>query len=161
MPDPLVLYSTNTELAYRINEHYYGQIHYVWCNPYFNADSAPKLDIDMPPSSTPCDIYHGYLKELDRKERHRQNIDRNKLGLLRGIDSKRRLGVITEAQQRELRDLVEAAGLECYRPLVYVIPFAGVAQRARLQSPAERAALFSQEILIEQLPRQCFDVLWW
>jgi hypothetical protein len=30
-PKPLVLYSTNTWLAYAISERYYRGLHYAWC----------------------------------------------------------------------------------------------------------------------------------
>ncbi len=34
---PLVLYSANTLLAYKINETFYKGLHYVWCNPVFDG----------------------------------------------------------------------------------------------------------------------------
>ena len=161
MSDPLVLYSTNTRLAYIINERFYGQTHYVWCNCYFSSEAAPRLEVDMPPSSTPLDIYRGYQHDLERKDRHSDNFRRNVSGVLRGMAAKRQAGVIGEEQCLELEAMVAQAHPEDFQPLLYVIPFQHVRELASPVAPSQRAALFAREFLIERLPRSLFDVLWW
>ncbi len=42
MSAPLILYSTNTWLAYKIAERFYGDMHYVWCAPFFDSESLPR-----------------------------------------------------------------------------------------------------------------------
>src|SRR5438034_601490 len=64
MRKPLILYSTNTLLAYRVAELYYGRVHYVWCATYFNPDSLPAYDATHPPTSTPSAIYHSLSAEV-------------------------------------------------------------------------------------------------
>lgn len=160
MPDPLVLYSANTQLAYRINEHFYGQIHFVWCSAFFSATSR-SIDVEMPPSSTPCDICRSYLEDISRHDLHSTILRRNRSGLENGMKSKLAERVITEGQYRELEEIIEKSALEEFRPLLYVIPFEGVRDLVEPVPPSQRAHPFSPEYRIERLPRSRFDVLDW
>lgn len=161
MTDPLVLYSVNTLMAYRINEHFYGQIHYVWCSPFFNASATSALDNQAPPSSTPCDICRAYLDDVQRQDRHSAAIRNNRSGIKSGLAAKRADGVISAEQHRELEKIVSKAPLEAFRPLLFVIPFQGVADRVEEVPISERAHPFSREYRIFRLPRSHFDVLDW
>ena len=161
MPDPLVLYSVNTLLAYRINEHFYGQLHYVWCSPFFSSTSLSAIDVPMPPSATPCDICQTYLEDIARQDRHSSRLRENRAGLKKGVRAKLSEQVINREQYREINNIVKRASLDDFRPLVYVIPFAGVRDLVELAPPNQRAHPFSREYRIERLPRSCFDVLDW
>jgi hypothetical protein len=161
MPDPLVLYSANTQLAYRINEHFYHQIHFVWCNPFFSAAATLAIDVQMPPSSTPCDICRSYLEDIARRDLHSPGLSNNRFGLQEGMKSKFKEGTITKEQYRELKDIVAKASLEEFRPLLYVIPFEGVRDLVRPAPRRQRAHPFSPEYMIDRLPRSRFDVLEW
>jgi hypothetical protein len=160
MPDPLVLYSANTQLAYRINEHFYGQIHFVWCSAFFSATSR-SIDVEMPPSSTPCDICRNYLEDISRRDLHSTRLQHNRDGLQTGLKAKLVERVITEKQYRELKNIIAKSALEEFRPLLYVIPFEGVRDLAEPVPPLQRAHPFSPEYKIECLPRSRFDVLDW
>jgi hypothetical protein len=161
MADPLVLYSVNTLLAYRINEHFYGQIHYVWCSPFFSASGISRLDLQAPPSSTPCDICRTYLDDVLRQDRHSSAIRNNRYGIKSGLAVKKADGMISAEQHRELEETVSKAPLEDFRPLLFVIPFQGVADLVEEIPLSERAHPFSREYRIERLPRSRFDVLDW
>jgi hypothetical protein len=161
MPDPLILYSANTQLAYRINEHFYGQTHFVWCNAFFSATSPRSIDVEMPPSSTPCDICRNYLEDITRRDRHSLSLRTNRVGLQKGMKAKLAERVITEEQYLELEELVSKASLDEFRPLLYVIPFEGVRDLAKPVPPLQRAHPFSPEYKIKRLPRSRFDVLDW
>jgi hypothetical protein len=161
MPDPLILYSANTQLAYRINEHFYGQIHFAWCSAFFSATSPRSIDVEMPPSSTPCDICRNYLEDITRRDLHSLRLWNNRSGLEKGIKLKLAERVITEEQYRELKDIVARAALDEFRPLLYVIPFEGVRDLVESVPPSQRAHPFSPEYRIERLPRSRFDVLDW
>lgn len=161
MPEPLILYSANTQLAYRINEHFYQQTHYVWCNPFFSATSTRAIDVQMPPSSTPCDICRTYLEDIARRDLNSHNLERNRSGLQKGMKFKLRERVITEEQHQELKEIVAKAALDEFRPLLYIIPFEGVQDLARPAPRRQRAHPFSPEYVIERLPRSRFDVLEW
>jgi hypothetical protein len=161
MSDPLVLYSVNTLLAYRINEHFYGQMHYVWCSPFFDASGTSPFDVQAPPSSTPCDICRMYLDDVLRQDRHSDVIRNNRSGLKSGLEIKRDDGVISAEQYRELEEIVSKAPFEDFRPLLFVIPFQGIADRVEEVPLFQRAHPFSREYRIERLPRSHFDVLDW
>ena len=161
MPDPLVLYSANTQLAYRINEHFYQQIHFVWCNPFFSATAPRSIDVQMPPSSTPCDICRNYLEDIARGDRNSRSLQANRIGLKQGMDLKLADGVITEEQYWELEEIVSKVSLDEFRPLLYVIPFEGVRNLVRPAPRHQRAHPFSPEYMIDRLPRSRFDVIDW
>jgi hypothetical protein len=129
MPEPLVLYSANTLLAYRINEHFYGQSHFVWCSPFFSAPAA-SIDVQMPPSSTPCDICRTYLNDTARRDWHSIKLRDHRNGLKQGMDAKLADCVITNEQYRELDEIVSRSSFDDFRPLLYIIPFAGVRKLA-------------------------------
>ncbi|HSG39800.1 MAG TPA: hypothetical protein VLE27_09200 [Thermoanaerobaculia bacterium] len=160
MREPLVLYSTNTLLAYRINQQYYGEIHYVWCSPFFSA-AADSIDVAMPPSSTPCDICRQYLDDVQRQDQHSSIIRRNREGIKRGLDAKLEEGVITPEQFRQIEEVVSDSSLADFRPLLYIIPYKSVRRMIRPALPHEKAHPFSPEYVIERLPRLRFDVLDW
>jgi hypothetical protein len=160
MPDPLVLYSANTQLAYRINEHFYGQIHFVWCSALFSATSR-SIDVEMPQSSTPCDICRNYLEDITRRDLHSRSLQDNRAGLQTGLKAKLAERVITENQYLELEELVSKASLDEFRPLLYVIPFEGVRDLVKPAPLLEKAHPFSPEYRIKRLPRSRFDVLDW
>lgn len=160
MSAPLILYSANTLLAYRINQIYYHGRHFVWCNPYFSA-SAPSIDVQMPPSSTPSDICRGLFADVSQQDVHSLKIQSNRVGIRTGASSKRNAGQITEEQLLEIEQIVSAAKPADFRPLLYVIPFQLVAEQAKPVPPADRAHPFSQEYIIKDLPRLSFDVLEW
>lgn len=159
MVDPLILYSTNTWLAYVIGERFYASEHYVWCTPDFDARALPSIEQVQPPSSSPAEIYRDLHEDVRRGDKHSSKIKDNKAGLLRGAAVKRATGVISEDDYRVVVSTVEQAQGRDFRPVLYVIPFERV--RAIVQpAPVElRAHPLAREYIIESLPRVDFDVL--
>ncbi len=155
----IVLYSTNSWLAYVISQRYYASDHYVWCTPYFDPSSVPSIDYTVPPSSSPAEIYRGLGEDVRRADRHSSKIAANKTGLVAGIQAKKRAGVITDEQANEIASIVEAAETRDFRPLVYVIPFTLVEDRIAGVPINQRANPLSVEFVIDKLPRHCFDVI--
>jgi hypothetical protein len=123
MPNPLILYSTNTLLAYHINQTYYGELHYVWCSAFFGAANIPSPYHPNPPSSSPREIYENLMKAVENSDRHSEKIRLNKAGLRRGATFKHATGDITDAQRLEILDKVRLAQLAAFKPLLYVIPY--------------------------------------
>lgn len=159
MADPLILYSTNTWLAYVIGERFYGGEHYVWCTPDFDARALARIDQTAPPSSSPAEIYRDLFEDVRRGDQHSSKIKDNKAGILRGVADKRAAGVISDEEQRDIVSTLDRAGGRDFRPLLYVIPFdrvSGIIQSAPVEL---RAHPLSQEYVIERLPRRDFDVL--
>ena len=159
MAEPLLLYSSNTWLAFIIAERYYGGIHYVWCTPYCTADMLPKNLSTTPPTSTPLEIYRRLSDEVAAGDRHSSKIQENKVGILRGASAKRAEGVISEDQEKEINEIVVSAELKDFRPLLYVIRFDKVQPLLKLVPVKDRAHPMSVEYLITHLPSSCFDVI--
>lgn len=159
MADPVVLYSTNTLLAYTIAETYYRQEHYVWCSPHFDARSIPALIGPPPPTSSPGVIYHALSAEVKAGDRHSSKIEQNRLGLKRGVAHYRSIGAIDDALEAEITDMIAEADIPSFRPLMYVIPYILVSDILHRVPVAERAHPMWPEFIIKMLPRRCFDVI--
>jgi hypothetical protein len=155
----LLLYSTNTWLAYMIAERYYNRLHYVWCSPYFYSNSVPSNDYANPPSATPSDIYATLFDEVRRGDRNSAKIASNRVKLLYGADRKREQWVISEAEQRDIAAIIDAANVQDFRPLLYVVPYADVSEIATEVPVDSRAHPLSAEYIIESLPRDRFDII--
>jgi hypothetical protein len=157
--DPLILYSTNTWLAYVIGERFYGGEHYVWCTPDFDARALARIDQTTPPSSSPAEIYRDLFEDVRRGDQHSSKIKDNKAGILRGVADKRAAGVISDEEQRDIVSTLDRASGRDFRPLLYVIPYDRVSGIIQFAPVELRAHPLSQEYVIERLPRRDFDVL--
>ena len=140
-------------MSYKIAENYFGNKYYVWCSPYFNATGV------NPPSSDPCEIYNGLLKDVIGKDRHSAKVSMNKTGLLKATDIKFNAGDITLDQKNEIIDIIGSSELDDFRPLIYVIPFENVKALAKAAPIKLKADRFSKEYIIEDLQRSHFDVI--
>lgn len=158
--EPVVLYSTNTLLAFRIAEKYYQGKHYVWCAPYFSANSLPEAERTTPPSSTPSAIYDRLYQEAFSGDEHEQwKIDANKTGLRNGAEAKAKAGVITEQQKLEIQAMINSAKPRHFRPLLYIIPYSSILDLLKKPAVEKRADILSEEYIIESLPRSTFDYI--
>ncbi len=157
--ETLLLYSTNSWLAYAIAEQYYGREHYVWCTPFFDPSSVPSLDYSVPPSSSPAEIYRGLMEDVRRGDRHSAKIDANKAGILRGAQHKRAEGFIGDEEASEIASIVSEAEARDFTPLIFVIPYPLVKEQLRKVPVSQRAHPMSVEYIIDRLSRTCFDVL--
>jgi hypothetical protein len=155
----IVLYSTNTWLAYNIAERYYKGEHYVWCTPYFDSKEVPKQKYTVAPTSAPKDIYINLYKEVERGDKHSTKIEDNKVGILKGAALKKEAGVISDQQQKEITAIVAAAERRDFKPLLYIIPYSLVTDVLRDVPVNERAHPLSVEYIIEALPNSFFDVI--
>jgi hypothetical protein len=158
MREPLLLYSTNTWLAYAIAERFYGGVHYAWCSPvYDGAMAAPHVNI--PPSSSPAEIYRLLLEETRRGERHSEFMARKLEGVLKGARAKLESGVIGSAQKEEIREMVQELHPREFRPVLFIIPYHQVRGIVKEVPIHERAHPFSEEYRIEALPRNSFHMI--
>lgn len=159
MPNPLLLYSTNTLLAYHINQTYYGELHYVWCSAFFGSDNIPSPYRPNPPSSSPPGIYETLVGAIQNGDRHCEKIRLNKAGLRRGATFKHGQREITDAQRLEILDKVRLAQIADFKPLLYVIPYALVGGMLGTVPVRHRANPLSEEHIIARLPRNSFDII--
>lgn len=146
------LYSVNTFLAYNINEHFYGGIHYVWCSPSYNQKGNP-------PSSNPKDIVYSLNQDLLGGDKHSSKIEQNRTGLLKGVNAKYNSGIINDEKKDELFYIITNAELIYFKPLIYIISKNDVQNNLIKVSVEKKANFFSQEYLIEQLKSHQFDII--
>jgi hypothetical protein len=158
MKPPLLLYSTNTWLAFSIAERYYGGIHYAWCSPVYDGTTA-ELHVNIPPTSSPAEIYRNLLEEVRRGEQHSAEITRIAGGIATGARLKREAGLISDAVYADIEDILRKVRTPDFRPVLYVMPFERVSEIAREVPVASRAHPLSVEYRIEALPRDCFDMI--
>lgn len=158
MKPPLLLYSTNTWLAFSIAERYYGGIHYAWCSPEYDGTNTA-LHVNIPPTSSPAEIYWNLWQETRRGERHSQVMKVNRRGILRGARAKMAEGAITAEQLKAIQKTVARSQPYEFRPLLFVIPFAGVESLVDEVPASQSAHPLSVEFRIPRLPRDRFHVL--
>ena len=155
---PLLLYSASTWLAFSIAERFYGGVHYVWCSPYYDGSTAAR-HFNVPPSSSPAEIYRTLEDDTRRGDRHSAALKQNRDGVLIGARAKRNAGAVTAFQFSQISFIVKNAHPREFRPVLYVIPFDRVEGSVIEVPAAECANPFSVEYRIEQLRNDCFDVL--
>ena len=159
MPDPLVLYSTNTWLAFNIAERYYRGDHYVWCTPFFNGRSDKGGAGFVPPTSCPAEIYRSLYGECRAGDRHSARIEQNRQGIIWGAEAKWNAGIISDDRQEEIASVVERAEVRDFEPIIYVMPYRRVVRLVKEVPVKDRAHPLSVEYVIESLPRRLFDVI--
>lgn len=128
MKEPLLLYSTNTWLAYAIAERYYDGVHFAWCSPVYDGARAD-AHVNIPPSSSPADLYRLLREEVERGEGHSEVRRKKRKGLIRGAEAKLRDGVITAAQFKEIKRMIQRSPAHEFRPVLYVIPYSSVREK--------------------------------
>jgi hypothetical protein len=123
MPPPLLLYSTNTYLKFRIQEDY-RQEHYVWCSPTFANDSVGKYarGAGTPPTSDPASIYRDLAEAVKRTDEHNAKINEQRASLMARAVDWHTAGLITGATRDDITMTVSRATFREWRPLLYVIP---------------------------------------
>lgn len=159
MPAPLILYSTNSWLAYAINERYYAGRHFVWCSPFRGPGTMPAHDVTTPPSSSPLEIYRALYRDVAAGDRHSSKIRDNKIGLLRGAEIRRSKGHIREDDERDIAAVIDGAETRDFRPLLYVIPCSRLSKKIISVPVEKRAHPLSDEFIIDDLRRKSFDVI--
>jgi hypothetical protein len=157
MKTPLLLYSASTWLAYSVAERFYG-VHYAWCTAFYDGITAPR-HFNIPPTSSPAEIYRNLEEETRRGDLHSRAIRRNAAGILDGANARLEAGTITKAQHREIKRVVAKAKIPDFRPVLYVIPFDRLEGRVPEVPVSRRAHPLSLEYRIEDLRSGCFDLL--
>lgn len=158
MKEPLLLYSTNTWLAYAIAERYYDGVHFAWCSPVYDGTKAAP-HINIPPSSSPADLYRLLRDEVERGEQHSAVLEEKRKGLLRGAEARHAEGMIGDAELEAITKTVEKSPLHDFRPVLYLIPYDRVRDLVGEASVEERAHPLSIEYKVNPLPREHFHML--
>ena len=138
------LYSTMTELAYKVAKEFYNGTQYAWCATEFNA-------VTQPATSDPAELCNASLKQISRQDRHATQIDRNKVGILRGAEKKLRDGVVNEEQYKYIQQLIEVSEYKDYMPIIIVVISSKVKIKCKEVPIENRASDSSIEYIIDDL----------
>ncbi len=158
--DTLLVYSTNSWIAYEISREFYRDEHYVWCAPGWDEETLSRKGHGNPGSATPFDIYYQFLGDIQRRERHGQIIRNNRIGIRSGARAKLRAGIIGREKYEEILYRVNHAESLDFRPLLYLIPYTEeIDGRLIVVQSRDRAGFSSAEYKIASLPGKCFDVM--
>lgn len=159
MSPPLLLYSTNTYLKFRIQEDY-RQEHYVWCSQAFAHDAVGKYarGSGTPPSSDPASIYRDLAEAVKRTDEHCAKINDQKASLLARAVDWHTAGLITVATRDDIAMTVSKATFREWRPLLYVIPYVGIASRVQ-DVPRDLRASMEPEYIISDLKAHEFGIV--
>lgn len=158
----LLYYSVNTELAYNINQRFYGGKHYVWCSPIFDPKAAGRYSefTFTGPTSSPHDIYCELMAHVKRKERHSAKIKENKIGIMRGATEQLKKKNINPTEFGYIKQIVDNAETADFLPYIYLIPADKISTgRIKKVMPADSATILGVEYKIEALRRTEFDII--
>jgi len=153
----LLLYSTNTWLAWAIANRYYQGRHWIWCSPFYRPNGTTAAG--FPPSAIPGSIYDRLYEDVVNGDTHSAWVAQNRVGLMKGAECKQREGLISEPQKLEIFSIVRDAHVTNFKPLLYVIPAARVSTALREVPPDQRAHPMSVEYIIDALAVSDFDLM--
>lgn len=156
---PLVLWSASNMLKYKINRTFFEH-HYVWCSPVFEAAAMPRgaLGADQPKSSDPASIYRALFEDVKSNDKHSAEIARQRDGLKAVALLKKAEGSISDEEAAEIGEMADLASIYDFRPVLYVIPYEGVANRVSLVKGKNRASI-EPEYLITELKDDEFEMI--
>ena len=155
-----VLYSTNTFLKFLIQQKFRGDVHHVWCSQHFAVPIGPAYQgsAQVPPSSTPADIYRRLKEDISRGDTHSAKIREQRASFIARAIQWEGAGEITADQKEEIIYYANLQVGQLWRPIVYVIPSGPVISRLQLV-PAPSRAGFGDEYIIGDLARAEFDII--
>lgn len=153
------MYSTNTLLAYAINQKFYREKHYVWCSSFTGINQYLSIEQFTPPSSSPFGIYKRLCEDIKGRDEHSDKIHKNKIGIKKGAEAKRLSGEIDDMTEKNIYLAVDKASRDDFRPLIYVIPLYLVKKDIVNVDPSEKAHALSDEYRIHALHRKNFDII--
>jgi len=138
--EPILLWSAGAFLKYQIQERYYRQ-HYCWCSPVFEAASLGRFDIgaEQAPSSDPATIYRQLHAAVTRPDGHDPKIASYKKSMRAIAIQKHSQGLLSEDDRNDIIAMVQKSPARNWRPVMYVIPYAQVADRVQRVPMSQRA----------------------
>ena len=154
-----LIYSCSTWLSYNICQHFYGEMHYAWCSPCFDAEFLLSPYNSIPPSSNPRTIYWNLKRDVEAADLHSEKITQIRNGIKKGAAVRHGEGMINRAQYQEIVEIPKRVQLTDFKPLMFVIPSKPVADMLTRVDAKGRAGLFSEEYIIKNLPRHLFDAI--
>lgn len=157
----LFLYSTNTELSYRLSRDFYNGRFFVWCSPVFEPpqDKLNKYN-RIPPSSSPFHIYMDLKKAVESQDLHSDKIKNNKTGLKKGALISFENGVIDEQELVKINYIIDNASIQDFKPILYIIDRKSVEEKLEIVPVHEMANPLSCEYRIAELKESEFETIY-
>lgn len=114
----------------------------MWCSPEFEGAKLGKYQLGsaQPSSSDPGTIYRLLKHSIKTGDQHDSKIVDQKASMKALSVSLAASGKISVSDRDEIVAMVDASNLHDWRPLIYVIPYALVATRAKLVDRSKRAS---------------------
>jgi hypothetical protein len=137
-----------------------GDSHFVWCSPAFEGAALGRYAIGagQPASSDPATIYRQLHLAVSSKDEHDAKIA-DQAKRLRGLAiGWHKDGEISDDQRADILAIIKSARISDWRPVIYVIPYAGVAERVQLVARKNRAS-HEPEYFIPDLRSSEFDLI--
>lgn len=157
----LFLYSTNTELSYRLAREFYNGRFYVWCSPVFEPPQDKLNQYSrIPRSSSPYHIYKDLKEAVESQDLHNDKIKNNKVGLKKGALISHQNGVIDEQELGRINYIIDHASIQDFRPILYIIDWKSVEGKLELVPVEEMANPLSCEYRIAELKECEFETIY-
>ena len=147
----MMYYSTQPFLAWVLNHHFYGRVHFTWAAHPFHPYREPN-----PKSSNPYLMYADFYLPWRDDDQYDRTITSMRQSLRNGVLAKRAL--LHSSTTNFLKRVCEQGSPLLFFPVVYRIDV-DLLQPSRLDSTLGFAAVGSHEVLIRDLDEHEFDVL--
>jgi hypothetical protein len=156
----VLLYSTNTQLKFRISRDFLGGNHYCWCSPVFSAKNVARYarGASTPPSSDPCSIYKELSSAVQRGDEHCDKIKSQKANLTALAAKMHADGKVSSDARDEILEMIRRASFFDWTPYLFVIPNNGLGIRLQ-QVPRHLRASHEMEYIVADLKESEFDIL--
>ncbi|MDO7848997.1 hypothetical protein Q5H92_21715 [Hymenobacter sp. M29] len=159
--DSMLFYSANSFLSLMINRRFYNGQHYIWCSPVFNPKTLDERDPmqNIAVSSSPHHIYLGYSDSVKSRDRHSDQIERNRRGIKKGAAAMLAEKKITDDDYQRIVFIVDNAEIADFKPMLYVIPANKVHSKLSMVPVSELANPMGEEYRIFDLQDGEFDAI--
>ena len=147
-----MLYSQITKISYDIANKYYKEF-YVWCC------EKPNYGPEQPASSNPILRCRQIMSDIITDDNHSSMIEENKNGIIKGASFKKKDGIITKSDEKDIMSKVRCAENKEFCPYLCVIPYDIVKDRLEAVEPQRKANSESNEYIIYDLKRDEFDLI--
>lgn len=156
----LLLYSTNVCIKLYIQSRFRNDIHYVWCSEVFDSKAENRYSrfANIARSSNPADIYRALIEEVKDGDMDGANIQKKKASLQQVAVRWEEDGEISRKGLEEITVIIESAGVQEWRPVLYVIP-RHLVENDLEEVPRYNRSKTGMEYLIRNLKRSDFDVI--
>jgi hypothetical protein len=144
-------YSTQPLLAWLLNHHFFGGLHFTWAAHPFYPYKQPN-----PKSSNPYAIYADFFSPWYDDDAYDRNIVSMRQSLRNGILAHKK--TLHPSTQRFLKRVCEEGSVLLFYPVVYRLDLTSI-DLSRVDSLSGSAAVGSHEVLIRDLRETEFDIL--